>query len=100
MARVLAPGGERVPVDPVEDQRWHRDGFALVDFEDGTGKCATGSPLTHTSVELDNDTLVTVTGVAFDIGVPEETNHLDAATSPAIRTTAASSACRPCATWP
>lgn len=79
---LIGGSGERVPVDPVDDQRWQRDGFALVDFEDATGACDTGSPLTYTTVELVNDTLVDVTGVAFDIGVPEETNHLDAATAP------------------
>jgi uncharacterized repeat protein (TIGR04052 family) len=80
---LIAEDGERVPVMPVADQRWQRDQFALVDFEDGSGACATGSPSMHTSVELSNDAGTTVAGVAFRIGLPPESNHLDAATAPA-----------------
>jgi len=80
---LIGPDGERVAVDPVADQRFQRDQFALVDFEDGTGACETGSPSTHTSVTLPNDAGIDVVGVAFRIGLPPEANHLDAATAPA-----------------
>lgn len=79
---LIDENGERIPTVPVDDQRWQRDGFALVDFEDATGACATGSPLTRTTVELANDTGVAVAGVVFHIGLPPENNHLDAATAP------------------
>lgn len=74
--------GDEIPTTPVDDQRWQRDGFALVDFEDGMGACATGSPSTHTTVELEGIAGVTVAGVVFRIGLPPEQNHLDAATAP------------------
>jgi uncharacterized repeat protein (TIGR04052 family) len=79
---LLDADGERHPATPVDDGRWQRDGFALVDFEDGTGACATGSPATHTTVELESDERIAVAGVAFRLGLPPESNHLDAATAP------------------
>jgi uncharacterized repeat protein (TIGR04052 family) len=75
--------GERFPTDPVDDDRWQRNGFALVDFEDGTAACATGSPSTHTQVTLENETGIAAAGVVFRLGLPPEHNHLDAATAPA-----------------
>jgi uncharacterized repeat protein (TIGR04052 family) len=74
--------GQRFPTAPVEDDRWQRDGFVLVDFEDGTGACATGSPSTHTQVTLENEAGIAVAGVVYRIGLPPENNHLDAATAP------------------
>lgn len=79
---LLDANGERHPAAPVDDDRWQRDGFALVDFEDGMGACATGSPSTHTTVELESDAAIEVAGIAFRIGLPPEDNHLDAATAP------------------
>lgn len=80
---LIDENGKRIPVQPVADGRWQRDDFVLVDFEDGTAACATGSPDVHTSVELDNPSGVAVAGVSFRIGLPPEHNHLDAATAPA-----------------
>jgi uncharacterized repeat protein (TIGR04052 family) len=74
--------GQRFPTAPVDDERWQRDGFVLVDFEDGTGACATGSPSTNTQVTLENEAGIAVAGVVFRIGLPPENNHLDAATAP------------------
>lgn len=80
---VITPDGEHVPVVPVDDGRWQRDGFVLLDFEDGTDACATGSPSTHTSIALFDETASEVAGIAFSIGLPPEQNHLDAAIAPA-----------------
>lgn len=80
---ILDARGEEHPASPIDDERWQRDPFVLVDFEDATGACATGSPSTHTSVELSNDEGAWPAGVAFSIGLPPEHNHLDAATAPA-----------------
>lgn len=56
-------------------------GVALLDFEDGTGACDTGSPLLHTSITgtIPGDVdLAGVGGVRFTLGVPNALNHLDA----------------------
>lgn len=81
--QLIDEDGERIPAMPVEDQRWQRDDLVLLDFEDATGACATGSPSTHTVVDLRDDTGGRVAGVAFSLGLPAEHNHLDAATAPA-----------------
>lgn len=80
---ILDDHGEEHVASPIDDERWQRDPFVLVDFEDGTGACETGSLSTHTSVELTNDERAWPAGVAFSIGLPPEQNHLDAATAPA-----------------
>jgi uncharacterized repeat protein (TIGR04052 family) len=80
---VITPDGESIPVEPVEDGRWQRDGFVLLDFEDGSAACETGSPGTHTSIDLFDATASEIAAIAFSIGLPEGDNHLDAATAPA-----------------
>lgn len=78
---LLTADGERVPLALTDDGRWQRDGVALLDFEDDTGACNTGSPATN--FELRGTAPAgTYTGLAFVIGIPEEHNHLDAATAP------------------
>jgi uncharacterized repeat protein (TIGR04052 family) len=79
---LLTPGGERVPLTLTDDGRWQRDGIALLDFEDDSGTCNTGSP--DTNLELRGTAPAgDYTGVVFTLGLPEEHNHLDAATAPA-----------------
>lgn len=75
--------GERVPVQVRDDGAWQYDGLVLLDFEDGSGACMTGSPGTNLEVRgvvPDHDDY---TGLEFVVGVPEEHNHLDGATAPA-----------------
>ena len=79
---LLNEQGEAVPVALEQDGRWQHEGVALVDLEDGSGTCGTGSPDVHEMV-----TGVVPAGhyhgVRFKVGVPEALNHLDAATAPA-----------------
>ncbi len=56
--------------------------MALLDFEDGTGTCNTGSSAVNTSLRGKAKAYDDYTGVAFTVGVPERLNHLDAATAP------------------
>lgn len=79
---LVTAAGERVLLNLDQDERWQRDSLALLDFEDGRGSCGTGN------ADLRMEVRGTVpdgqyTGVEFTLGVPEELNHLDAATSPA-----------------
>ena len=75
-------GGEAVPVT-LDDSPFQRDGLALIDLEDDSGTCETGSPETNAKVTGTVPEGTTVDSVRFVIGVPEEQNHLDAATGPA-----------------
>lgn len=75
--------GERVPLVVTDDDTWQHDGLVLLDFEDGSGACATGSPGTNLEVHGTAPDHDDYTGVEFILGVPDVHNHLDAATAPA-----------------
>jgi uncharacterized repeat protein (TIGR04052 family) len=80
---LVRAGGQRVPFHLAVDGVWQRDGVALLDFEDGSGSCETGSSDTNVTLRGDAPPHDDYTGVAFTLGVPERLNHLDAATAPA-----------------
>ena len=80
---LVRSAGEHVPFDLANDGIWQRDGVALLDFEDGTGSCDTGSPETNRSLHGTAPKHDDYTGIAFTLGIPEAMNHLDAATAPA-----------------
>ncbi|MDI1477290.1 MbnP family copper-binding protein [Polyangium sp. y55x31] len=80
--RLVRPDGSEAPIALEQDGRWQRDDIAFLDFEDGTGTCETGSPETRTQIVGDVPAGEYV-GVAFNVGLPPEMNHLDAATAPA-----------------
>ena len=80
--RLVRSDGSEVPVALDQDGRWQRDRFALLDFDDSTGSCAPADEATNLAVRgtvPDDD----YAGLRFQIGVPPESNHLDAATAPA-----------------
>jgi uncharacterized repeat protein (TIGR04052 family) len=81
VALVKADGSE-VKVALAQDQRWQRGGYALLDFEDGSGTCVGGTPETNTSIRGTAPKGEYV-GLAFTVGIPDADNHLDAATAPA-----------------
>ena len=58
------------------------DDVALLDFEDGSGDCATGSPDTHTAL-TGTVPAGDYVGLSSNIGVPDALNHIDAATAEA-----------------
>jgi uncharacterized repeat protein (TIGR04052 family) len=80
---LVRAGGEHVPFRLTDDSLWQRDGVALLDFEDGSGSCETGSFDTNVALRGEAPQYDDYTGVAFTLGVPERLNHLDAATAPA-----------------
>ena len=74
--------GVATTVDLEQDREWQYQNIALLDFEDGTGSCATGSPNVNAQIVgtlPEGD----YTGVSFMVGIPPELNHIDAATAPA-----------------
>lgn len=79
---LISADGTEHPLTLTQDQTWQRDNVAFLDFEDGTGKCETGSPATRTVVEGTAPEM-DYTGVKFTVGIPAAMNHLDAATAPA-----------------
>jgi uncharacterized repeat protein (TIGR04052 family) len=81
--KLVRAGGEEVPLSLEQDAKWQRDDVALLDFEDGSGTCATGSPETRLAVVGDAPAHDDYAGVTFTVGIPPEKNHLDAATAPA-----------------
>ncbi len=81
--RLVRQTGEEVPVELEDDGTWQRDGAVLLDFEDGTGTCATGSSDTNLKVVGTVPDHDDYKSVRFVLGLPESLNHLDAATAPA-----------------
>jgi uncharacterized repeat protein (TIGR04052 family) len=79
---LLDEAGEPVPLELEQDGRWQHEQVALLDFEDGTAACATGSPERHTEV-VGQVPAGEYHGLQFRVGVPPELNHLDAAVAPA-----------------
>ena len=80
--QLIRRDGVRVPVALTDDGRFQGNGVALLDFEDGTAACETGSPETHTFLD-GRAPPGDYTGLAFSLGVPQAQNHLNAPTASA-----------------
>jgi uncharacterized repeat protein (TIGR04052 family) len=78
---LLDGAGVATPVVLEQDQRWQRNDLALLDFDDATGACAQGTPETNVAIR-GTVPFGDYTGIRFTVGVADEDNHLDAATSP------------------
>lgn len=81
-ANLIAADGTRVPVALEQDGAWQIENIALLDFEDGTGSCATGTPQVNTTLR---GTVPegAYRGLEFEVGVPFDWNHGDPTTAPA-----------------
>lgn len=79
---VIDGDGVEHPVT-LRDTDFQADGHVLLDFEDGTGACDTGSPARNTVALGSIDEDVEIAGVAFTVGVKDELNHLDVSTAAA-----------------
>ncbi len=80
--RLVDGAGVEVPFELEQDGVWQRDSIALIDFEDGTGTCKTGSPETRTKI-TGRAPAGDYTAIRFKLGLPDDMNHFDAATAPA-----------------
>lgn len=87
--RLVTVDGTEYPVTLTDDGEYQGDGVALLDFEDGSGACANGTPGRHTTLK---GTIGPVprhggshdlAGIRFTIGVPPDQNHADLTTQPA-----------------
>lgn len=80
--KLVTSGGTEVPVTLAARAPFQTPEVALLDFEDGTGRCSNGNP------ELNDVITGTVppgdyTGLVFSNGVPAALNHSDPATATA-----------------
>jgi uncharacterized repeat protein (TIGR04052 family) len=78
---LLDESGKSVPVAFTADGKWQTEHVALLDFEDGTGKCLNGTPETNDHIA---GTVAAghYNGVRFTLGVPFEDNHQELTTLP------------------
>lgn len=72
--------GKRVPLVLEQDGLFQLDDVALLDFEDGSGTCI-GTPETRLVVKGTVPANTEFTALEFDLGFPEDKNHLDATTA-------------------
>lgn len=73
---LLRADGTAQPIALDQDGKWQLDGLALLDFEDGTAGCATGTAETNTSLRgtvPEGDYV----GLTFELAVPFAQNHND-----------------------
>lgn len=75
-------GEDGRPVDAAlqPDGAWQSADVAMIDLEDGSGRCVNGTPATNSILRLRADGTAT-TGLAFVVGVPFEFNHADPLTA-------------------
>ncbi|MCX4241471.1 MbnP family copper-binding protein [Paraliomyxa miuraensis] len=79
---LVREGGERVPLELVDDQQWQGQGVVLLDFNDATGACL-GDAETNARIVGTAPDHGDYVGIAFRVGLPPAQNHLDAVTAPA-----------------
>jgi|GEM_PF-975099 len=72
--QLIEKDGDHVPVSLNERAPWQSSELALLDFEDGTGRCSDGTVETNTTL---TGTVAPgeYRGIRFDIGVPSAQNH-------------------------
>lgn len=78
---LIDAAGKAVPLSLDQDERWQYSNIALLDFENRTGPCLTGTQETRDVV---TGTVPTGTyhGLRFTLGVPFDVNHGDATIAP------------------
>ena len=78
---LITADGAAVSVALEQDGEWQYQDVALLDFDDGTGRCDRGTPEMNTTIRgtvPDGD----YQALRFVMGVPETLNHLDVAVAP------------------
>ena len=73
--------GKAVPLALDQDERWQHRNVALLDFEDRTGPCLTGTQETR-NVVTGTVPAGTYRGLRFTLGVPFDLNHADSTIAP------------------
>ncbi|MCA9608696.1 MAG: metallo-mystery pair system four-Cys motif protein [Myxococcales bacterium] len=76
--RLVTADGTEAPVTLEQDGIWQQANVALLDFEDGSGPCASGNAPMRSTV-VGTVAPGTYTTVRFTLGIPFELNHGDVA---------------------
>jgi uncharacterized repeat protein (TIGR04052 family) len=79
--RLLTANGKEVALALTPDNKWQSADVALLDFEDGTGKCRDSGNADVNDTIKGQAPAGSYTGIAFDMGLPFEMNHADVAVS-------------------
>jgi uncharacterized repeat protein (TIGR04052 family) len=79
---LLRADGSAVPLALDEESPWQGEGVALLDFEDGSGACTSGTAETRDRVR-GRAPAGPYAGLRFVLGVPFALNHRDASSAPA-----------------
>ncbi len=79
--RLINADGEEVVLE-LEPNQWQHQDVALLDFEDGTARCAESGNEAMNSTVTGSVPAGEYTGVVFTLGVPFDLNHADVATAP------------------
>ncbi len=74
---------QEVELELDQDGKWQVQNVALLDFEDGTGKCGDSGTVDVNAQVTGTVPAGSYHGVVFDLGVPFELNHADLAAAPA-----------------
>jgi uncharacterized repeat protein (TIGR04052 family) len=75
--------GDAVPFGLLPDAAWQSERLALLDFEDGSGRCEHGTEATNTTLRGSAPQHTDYVGLSFTLGVPPELNHLNLSTAEA-----------------
>lgn len=78
---LIDAAGKAVPLTLDQDDRWQHRGVALLDFEDRSGPCLTGTQETHDTIR-GTVPAGAYRGLRFTLGVPFDLNHADATIAP------------------
>lgn len=74
--KLIKANGEAVALQLTQDDKWQKQTSALLDFEDKTGACETGTP--ETNFEIRGEAPAgDYQGLRFELGLPFELNHQD-----------------------
>ncbi len=73
--KLVKADGSTVDFTLTSDNKWQTSKVALLDFEDGTGDCSSGTTETNKSLK-GSAPLGSYVGVEFKLGVPFDLNHL------------------------
>lgn len=79
--QLIDSAGKAVPVRLDQDQRWQHRNVALLDFENRSGPCLTGTQETR-DVVTGSVPAGSYRGLRFTLGVPFDLNHADATIAP------------------
>ena len=80
--KLLTADGKAVPLQLTQDGLWQREGVSLIDFEDGSTACLSGTSGVNKAVR-GSAPVGAYTGVRFTLGVPFALNHADPTVPPA-----------------